>query len=96
MAYESSHKFCGDRPCQLHKPSSIAGNFQSTQMKTQQIRGYKVCCSSSSKLVLVEAKMSGVGKTVCVTGASGFVASNLVKLLLQRGYSVKASVRSPS
>ncbi|XP_071697526.1 phenylacetaldehyde reductase-like [Rutidosis leptorrhynchoides] len=40
--------------------------------------------------------MSGVGKTVCVTGASGFVASNLVKLLLQRGYSVKASVRSPN
>ncbi|KAI7750173.1 hypothetical protein M8C21_019307, partial [Ambrosia artemisiifolia] len=40
--------------------------------------------------------MSGIGKTVCVTGASGFVASNLVKLLLQRGYSVKASVRSPN
>ncbi|KAJ0481051.1 putative cinnamyl-alcohol dehydrogenase [Helianthus annuus] len=40
--------------------------------------------------------MSGVGKTVCVTGASGFVASNLVKLLLEQGYSVKASVRSPS
>ncbi|KAM0008931.1 putative cinnamyl-alcohol dehydrogenase [Helianthus debilis subsp. tardiflorus] len=40
--------------------------------------------------------MSGVGKTVCVTGASGFVASNLVKLLLQQGYSVKASIRSPN
>lgn len=32
-------------------------------------------------------------KTVCVTGASGFIASWLVKLLLQRGYTVKASVR---
>ncbi|GFP87030.1 cinnamoyl-coa reductase 1 [Phtheirospermum japonicum] len=32
-------------------------------------------------------------KTVCVTGASGFIASWLVKYLLQRGYTVKASVR---
>ncbi|PON74262.1 NAD(P)-binding domain containing protein [Parasponia andersonii] len=37
--------------------------------------------------------MSGAGKVVCVTGASGYVASYLVKLLLQRGYTVKASVR---
>lgn len=37
------------------------------------------------------------GKTVvCVTGASGYIASWLVKLLLQRGYSVKATVRDPS
>ncbi|KAK9079389.1 hypothetical protein SSX86_001060 [Deinandra increscens subsp. villosa] len=42
-----------------------------------------------------QERMNGAGKTVCVTGASGFVASTLVKLLLQRGYSVKASVRSP-
>ncbi|XP_023745936.1 phenylacetaldehyde reductase [Lactuca sativa] len=40
--------------------------------------------------------MSGAGKTVCVTGASGYIASNLVKLLLQRGYAVKASVRYPN
>ncbi|PSR90178.1 Cinnamoyl-CoA reductase [Actinidia chinensis var. chinensis] len=40
--------------------------------------------------------MSGVGKTVCVTGASGYIASWLVKLLLQRGYIVKASVRDPN
>ncbi|KAL3647554.1 hypothetical protein CASFOL_008522 [Castilleja foliolosa] len=32
-------------------------------------------------------------KTVCVTGASGYIASWLVKYLLQRGYTVKASVR---
>ncbi|XP_010246748.1 PREDICTED: cinnamoyl-CoA reductase 1-like [Nelumbo nucifera] len=37
--------------------------------------------------------MSGAGKLVCVTGASGYIASWLVKLLLQRGYTVKASVR---
>ncbi|KAH9774409.1 Epimerase domain-containing protein [Citrus sinensis] len=42
--------------------------------------------------------MSGEGeeKVVCVTGASGFVASWLVKLLLQRGYTVKATVRDPN
>ncbi|GAY36939.1 hypothetical protein CUMW_025520, partial [Citrus unshiu] len=37
--------------------------------------------------------MSGEGKVVCVTGASGFIASWLVKLLLQRSYTVKATVR---
>ncbi|KVD98070.1 hypothetical protein Ccrd_024210, partial [Cynara cardunculus var. scolymus] len=38
--------------------------------------------------------MIGEGKVVCVTGASGFIASWLVKLLLDRGYSVHATVRS--
>ncbi|GKV22285.1 hypothetical protein SLEP1_g32167 [Rubroshorea leprosula] len=36
------------------------------------------------------------GKIVCVTGASGYIASWLVKLLLLRGYTVKASVRDPN
>ncbi|MBA0558162.1 hypothetical protein Golob_015192 [Gossypium lobatum] len=36
---------------------------------------------------------SGEGKTVCVT--SGYIASCLVKQLLLRGYTVKASVRDP-
>ncbi|KAI7742779.1 hypothetical protein M8C21_018511 [Ambrosia artemisiifolia] len=40
--------------------------------------------------------MSGGGKTVCVTGASGYIASWLVKFLLARGYAVKASVRDPN
>ncbi|KAM1064515.1 hypothetical protein EV1_028280 [Malus domestica] len=40
--------------------------------------------------------MSGETKLVCVTGASGYVASWLVKLLLRRGYTVKATVRDPS
>ncbi|CBI32944.3 hypothetical protein VitviT2T_003990 [Vitis vinifera] len=39
--------------------------------------------------------MSGAEKVVCVTGASGYIASWLVKLLLQRGYTVNASVRDP-
>ncbi|XP_031273714.1 tetraketide alpha-pyrone reductase 1-like isoform X2 [Pistacia vera] len=34
-------------------------------------------------------------KAVCVTGASGYIASWLVKFLLQRGYTVRASVRDP-
>lgn len=40
--------------------------------------------------------MSGEGKVVCVTGASGFIASWLIKLLLDRGYTVKATVRDPN
>lgn len=37
----------------------------------------------------------GSGKVVCVTGASGYIASWLVKLLLDRGYTVRATVRDP-
>ncbi|XP_058750863.1 cinnamoyl-CoA reductase CAD2-like [Vicia villosa] len=33
---------------------------------------------------------------VCVTGASGYIASWIVKFLLQRGYTVRATVRDPS
>ncbi|KAM1049487.1 hypothetical protein EV1_028287 [Malus domestica] len=40
--------------------------------------------------------MSGERGVVCVTGASGYIASWLVKLLLQRGYAVRATVRDPS
>ncbi|XP_062115498.1 phenylacetaldehyde reductase-like [Humulus lupulus] len=39
--------------------------------------------------------MSGIGKVVCVTGASGYIASWLVKILLQQGYTVNATVRDP-
>ncbi|KAJ0039016.1 hypothetical protein Pint_23955 [Pistacia integerrima] len=39
--------------------------------------------------------MSGEGKVVCVTGASGYIASWLVMLLLEHGYTVKATVRYP-
>ncbi|XP_027929072.1 cinnamoyl-CoA reductase 1-like [Vigna unguiculata] len=39
---------------------------------------------------------TGAGKVACVTGASGYIASWLVKFLLQRGYTVKATVRDPS
>uniref|UniRef100_A0A453L538 NAD(P)-binding domain-containing protein n=1 Tax=Aegilops tauschii subsp. strangulata TaxID=200361 RepID=A0A453L538_AEGTS len=36
---------------------------------------------------------AGSGKTVCVTGAGGYIASWLVKLLLSRGYAVHGTVR---
>ncbi|KAL8500852.1 hypothetical protein ACS0TY_020438 [Phlomoides rotata] len=39
------------------------------------------------------SERGGEGKVVCVTGGSGYVATWLVKLLLQRGYTVKATVR---
>lgn len=35
----------------------------------------------------------GAEKVVCVTGASGYIASWIVKFLLNRGYTVKATVR---
>ena len=39
--------------------------------------------------------MNGTENVVSVTGASGYIASWLVKLLLQRGYTVKATVHDP-
>ncbi|KAK1557945.1 hypothetical protein Q3G72_034600 [Acer saccharum] len=35
------------------------------------------------------------GETVCVTGANGFIASWIVKLLLEKGYTVRGTVRNP-
>ncbi|XP_048499742.1 phenylacetaldehyde reductase-like isoform X4 [Beta vulgaris subsp. vulgaris] len=40
----------------------------------------------------MEQVMSGEGKRVCVTGASGYIASWIVKLLLQRGYKMLMSI----
>ncbi|KAL5778037.1 hypothetical protein ACOSP7_010963 [Xanthoceras sorbifolium] len=39
--------------------------------------------------------MNPEAETVCVTGASGFIGSWLVMRLLERGYTVKATVRDP-
>lgn len=38
---------------------------------------------------------SSSGQVVCVTGAGGYIASWLVKLLLERGYTVRGTVRNP-
>lgn len=42
-----------------------------------------------------ERAMQFHAETVCVTGAGGFIASWLVKLLLERGYNVRGTVREP-
>ncbi|TVU06767.1 hypothetical protein EJB05_47531, partial [Eragrostis curvula] len=34
-------------------------------------------------------------KTACVTGGNGYIASALIKMLLEKGYSVKTTVRKP-
>jgi uncharacterized protein YbjT (DUF2867 family) len=34
--------------------------------------------------------------TVCVTGANGLVATFCVKLLLEKGYKVRGTVRNPN
>jgi uncharacterized protein YbjT (DUF2867 family) len=40
--------------------------------------------------------MEAARKSVCVTGAGGFIASWLVKLLLSKGhYAVRGTVRNP-
>ncbi|KAJ8774036.1 hypothetical protein K2173_009467 [Erythroxylum novogranatense] len=41
------------------------------------------------------SSLSGQGQTVCVTGAGGFIASWIVKLLLEKGYAVKGTMRNP-
>jgi cinnamoyl-CoA reductase len=41
------------------------------------------------------AAAPGRGQTVCVTGAGGYVGSWIVKLLLERGYAVRGTVRNP-
>lgn len=38
---------------------------------------------------------SASGQVVCVTGAGGYIASWIVKLLLEKGYTVKGTVRNP-
>ncbi|GKV26970.1 hypothetical protein SLEP1_g36179 [Rubroshorea leprosula] len=38
---------------------------------------------------------SPASQTICVTGAGGFIASWIVKLLLEKGYTVRGTVRNP-
>jgi anthocyanidin reductase len=34
-------------------------------------------------------------KTACVTGGNGYIASALIKMLLEKGYAVNTTVRNP-
>ena len=45
--------------------------------------------------VAAAAEAPGRGQTVCVTGAGGYIGSWIVKLLLERGYAVRGTVRNP-
>ncbi|XP_059073770.1 cinnamoyl-CoA reductase 1-like [Cryptomeria japonica] len=47
------------------------------------------------KEIGIEGEKKGEMESVCVTGAGGFIASWLVKMLLSRGYTVKGTVRDP-
>ncbi|KAG5249777.1 hypothetical protein OIU78_013309 [Salix suchowensis] len=42
------------------------------------------------------SSLSGEGQTICVTGAGGFIASWMVKLLLDKGYTVRGTARNPA
>lgn len=44
----------------------------------------------------MQSHEGGEGMKVCVTGAGGYIGSWLVKNLLQRGYTVNATVRNPN
>ncbi|CAN1812186.1 Cinnamoyl-CoA reductase 1 [Linum perenne] len=41
------------------------------------------------------SSLPGHGQTICVIGAGGFIASWMVKLLLEIDYSVKGTIRNP-
>ncbi|KAG0561483.1 hypothetical protein KC19_9G067800 [Ceratodon purpureus] len=43
----------------------------------------------------IMGSIAAPAETVCVTGASGFIASWIVKILLESGYNVKGTVRNP-
>jgi len=49
--------------------------------------------------VLNGSEMAAAGdkkkKTACVTGGNGYIASALIKMLLEQGYAVKTTVRNP-
>jgi len=44
----------------------------------------------------VKSEVVGNGRTVAVTGASGYIGSAIVKLLLEKGYAVHGTVRDPT
>ncbi len=43
-----------------------------------------------------DVKHTGHGETILVTGGSGFVAAHVLNAFLDRGYNVRATVRSQS
>ncbi|OWM85988.1 hypothetical protein CDL15_Pgr012238 [Punica granatum] len=56
---------------------------------------YTIQYQEAERLLATEMEMEMEKKRVCVTGAGGFVASWIVKLLLSKGYIVHGTVRDP-
>lgn len=52
--------------------------------------------SSTNSIHRKKHNMGSSADTICVTGASGFIGSWLIMRLLERGYTVRATVRDPS
>ena len=44
---------------------------------------------------MADKTRQGAGRRVCVTGASGFIGTHIVRELLERGYRVRGTVRDP-
>jgi len=51
--------------------------------------------ATTSLPITADMPSTGGVRTACVTGGNGYIASALVKMLLQRGYAVKTTVRNP-
>lgn len=61
------------------------------------LEGKKVKNKSGSEKGKLQRAMALMGEKcrVCVTGAGGYVATSLIKLLLSKDYTVHGTVRNP-
>lgn len=78
-----------------HKPALLdRGGDAETRTERASSHQKKAMAEKQRQGLNVEEGSSGAaGKLVCVTGASGYIASWIVKLLLDRGYTVHGTVR---
>lgn len=74
----------------LHKTLLCARPTTPARSAAQALAPRSVHASSSPTAV------SKMAETACVTGASGYIATELVKQLLEKGYNVRATLRNPS
>jgi FlaA1/EpsC-like NDP-sugar epimerase len=77
-------------------------NFAALKLGLWEVQAAGGECKTKTRLIKQHHKKTQqnkrekwAGKTVCVTGASGFIASWLVKSLLDLGYTVRGTVRNP-